>query len=203
MRPRGERADHTGEASIEVLARAARRGSDTAFEALVSRTQKALQNYLRLHTGNFADAEEIAQEAYLRAWRSIERYDPDRRFLPWLFTLAWRLWVGRLRRDRPEVDGEGVLASIPAVAGSGALDCDVWDVVRSILPPESVTALWLRYAEDLTAREIGAVLGKTEGAVRVLLHRARERVAPHLDAPSTPLPRPEPARPFTRIGSSR
>lgn len=169
------------------LAEAARRGSRSAFETLVEQTQPSLCAFLRARGASPDDAEEIAQEAYLRAWRRIRRYDSRWRFSTWLFTIAWRLLVSRRRRPRlPLVEDEGHLPSgdpgPERRAHERELERNVWRLARRVLTEDQGAALWLRYAEDFSAREIGAVLGKRESAVRVLLHRARERLAAHLRA---------------------
>ena len=62
-------------------------------------------------------------------------------------------------------------------------DVSVWDVATRLLAAEPRSALWLCYAEGRSMREIGSILGKREGAVRVMLHRAREKLAAHLAPP--------------------
>ena len=62
----------------------------------------------------------------------------------------------------------------PGDSGSG--EGQLWTLALRDLGPEASSALWLRYVEDLSPKEIGAVLGKTGGSVRVMLHRARQRL---------------------------
>ena len=166
---------------------------------MVEATQARLVALLSVQLGNRADAEDVAQEAYLRAWSRIGNYDPELSFRTWLFTIARRLGIGRLRKQqrrpacgRIEEGTEDGLSSAAPCPGS-AFDqrdrrLDLWSKVRAALGSEIATALWLRYAEDLSSREIGRVLGKREGAVRTLLQRARERLALQLagERPSDP-----------------
>lgn len=189
-----------GEGTVEELAVAAQRGSPTAFEQLVERTSEPLVGFLRLRARNQEDAEELAQEAFLRAWRNIDRYDPRWRFRTWLFTIAQRLAVSRFRKVGVPLVGE-----LPELADSQRnperLACareereNLWAVARRVLGGEQRAALWLRYGEDLPAKEVARVLGRREVTVRVMLHRARERLAPHLDPIVARAPAPEASRP--------
>jgi DNA-directed RNA polymerase specialized sigma24 family protein len=59
------------------------------------------------------------------------------------------------------------------LATQAELRANIWDTARKLLAPEAFTALWLRYAESMSAEDIGQVLGRSTNAVRILLHRAR------------------------------
>lgn len=175
--------DKNAARTLEGLAAATRAGDEAAFLVLVGRTQGRLVAFLRVLLGCEADAEEVAQEAYLRAWRRRRRYAPGRPYLPWLFTIARRLAIGRLRARGARGPTVGLEAGVDrAISEAPAVEREeeragVWARVRRLVDPLSAQALWLRYAEDLGAAEIGRILGKREGAVRTLLQRARERLA--------------------------
>ncbi len=169
----------------EELARDAATGSSRAFETLVTRYEARLFRYAR-HWGLSADeAEDATQEAFLSAWRSLGRYDPRRPFGAWLFTILSRRasGVSRARQSRLRLIGRA------RDLGGGAKtdmardrdDGRIWSVALADLGPEASGALWLRYVEDLSPKEIGRVLGKSGGAVRVMLHRARQRLVESLD----------------------
>ena len=175
--------------SAEQLAVLARGGSTQAFTRLVERFQEPLCSFLRATTSSPSDAEELAQEAFLRAWRYIGRYDESWRFSTWLFTLAKRLSISRMRKRRHPTVGEEVLAEAagphdPArLASAREQRENVWRLASLVLSDEQRAALWMRYAEDLPARDIARVLRKREATVRVILFRARERLARHLEDP--------------------
>lgn len=172
--------------SIETSARAALAGSRAAFGVLVDRFEEPLFRYLRVRTGNRADAEELVQETFLRAWDRLQSYDPRLPFRSWLFTIAVRAAISRSRRPR-EFEGAD-----EALEGAEALDArtravddrdeerNLWRIAERVLGPEQRGALWLRYAEDLTPEEVARVLGKRVVTTRVLLHRARKRLVDHL-----------------------
>jgi RNA polymerase sigma-70 factor (ECF subfamily) len=175
-----------------MLARLARDGSSAAFGMLVKRYHVRVFAFLMTLTKHRQDAEDLTQETFLRAWDKFHRYDPSLPLLPWLFTLARRLSIAALRRKKPLPEGiYEIHSSEPAPAA-----LRLWELARRELPPESYSALWLHYREELPLKEVATILGKREGAVKVILHRARKalaeraRVAPALAHPP-PLPEPQ------------
>jgi RNA polymerase sigma-70 factor (ECF subfamily) len=183
---------------VEDLVRRARTGSSTAFEALVARYESPLFNFLLRRTASAEDAEEIAQDAFVRAWTKLESYDPRWSFSTWLFTLARRLAATRERSRPPRVDGNEALDHVSVHADPGGAlsateeSASLWSIADRILDRDQRSALWLRYAEDVSVGEIAEVLGRTSVSVRVMLFRARVRMAKVL----------EPARNETRATSS-
>lgn len=178
-------------ASAEALALEAQGGSVQAFEALVERYEAPLYRFLWMRTHDAAAAEDLTQEAFLRAWQKLAHYDSRWRFSTWLYTLAERLCISARRahgRGPPLTSSEAVLASLPAgqdpahAAAERDEGCALWETATRILRPEERSALWLRYAEDLSMEEIGAVLGRPAVTVRVLLFRARGRLADALES---------------------
>jgi len=177
----------TTEPSLEGLAREARRGSKAAFGRLAERLQEPLYNFLFLRTRNAADAEELAQEAFLRAWLRIATYDERWRFSTWLFAVARNLAVSHHRsagaRPAPAASledlGTGDVDPARDLARS-ELRRGLWDLAARVLSEEQRDALWLRYAEDLPPLEIARILGRRPSTIRVLLFRARGRLAEHL-----------------------
>lgn len=179
----------------ESLAVSAARGSMPAFVELVDRFESRLFNFLLRRVRCAADAEDLTQDTFVRAWQQIHRYRPGCRFSTWLFTIASRLaidlhrsrkwrsteWHGRPARVANEVPGNSDLSDD---WGSSTAD-NIWKLAATVLTDEQHTALWLRYAEDLSNVEIASVLGRTPIGVRVMLHRARTILAGHLNARST------------------
>lgn len=180
-----ERSGKGGEeAEIGRWVAEARAGSRSAFAQLVDRFQAPLHAFLLQRARSPEDAEELCQEAFLRAWRRLELYDSRWRFSTWLFTLARNVAVSRARRPRREQTGEEqVEGSTPASSDPAAIAMrseesrNVWLLARRVLSADQHRALWLRYAEDWEPAAIAAVLGKSTATVRVLLFRARARLA--------------------------
>lgn len=164
-------------------------GRREAFGHLVRRHESGLQRYLLALTGSREEAEELAQETLLRAWSRIERYDARWRFSTWLYTLARREAVGRRRRrvlpgERVELDQLGSTHDPRGALARREERDGLWRLAERVLGLEQRDALWLFYAESLSAEEIGRIQGRRPGAVRVALHRARATLAAHLDRSS-------------------
>ena len=171
------------------LARAACGGARAAFTALVSRHQRRLYRFLRMRTDNADDAEELLQDVLLRSWTKLHQFDVNRPFSSWLYTVAARMAVSRARAPRLPAATEGEVAGLcgggdPAASAERSEERhNLWDVAGRVLVPEARAALWLFYAEGMSAGEIGAVLDKRADAIRAMLRRARERMAAHLSRP--------------------
>jgi len=170
----------------QALVDRARAGSLDAFSELVRLYQGRLFNFLRQRTGSDSDADDLAQEAFLRAWRHLDRYDPTWRFSTWLFTIASRLVVSHQRsisRRRETSLSTGLFEDVaerpePGASGDGrSRRINIWALAAEHLGEIERTALWLRYAENMPAPEIARALDKSAVNVRVILHRARRRLA--------------------------
>jgi RNA polymerase sigma-70 factor (ECF subfamily) len=178
-------------ADEELAARAAA-GSRPAFEELVSRYSLRLFHFLRARSGSDEDVEDLVQETFLKAYRNIGRYDPQRRFSTWLYTVAIRLSISRQRsrRERPLP----LHPDIPEHAAPGPQESlarkeeareagNIWLIARTMKPNE-YQVLWLRYAEEMAVKEIARTMKRSLVGVRVLLHRSRTKLGKKLREPS-------------------
>jgi len=172
------------------LVNRAKAGSLNAFSELVARYEGRLLNFLRQRTRSVEDAEDVTQESFLRAWRQLDRYDSRWQFSTWLFTIGSRLAVNHAQRRAGGCEGRGAGGEgfsvredgDPARAASDAEQRrNLWSLAERTLGESERVALWLRYAEELPAGDIGRVLGKSAVGVRVLIHRAKRKLARALD----------------------
>jgi RNA polymerase sigma-70 factor (ECF subfamily) len=171
-------------ATDEQLARDARAGCVASFEELARRVQVPLVRFLTRRFPSRRDAEDVTQEALLKAYQGLGSYRDGRSFKAWVFTIAYRTSVSR-GRGEPEVAGE-----LPASVAGGEDPADVvtrreggervWRVAREVLGEESVMALWLYYVEEMPAGEVARVMGRSWVSVKTMLHRARKRLGPYL-----------------------
>jgi len=164
------------EVSAEELAVRARDGSRVSFDELVVRYRPRLVAFLARRLADAADAEDVAQETFVRAYDHLDRYDPARPFLTWLFAIGKNVAanhaIARTRRDaREQAGGPAAVAVDDASAAS-----DLWQRAAAIFSPGTYQVLWLRYAQGLTVREIATELGRSSVAVKVMLFRARRRL---------------------------
>jgi RNA polymerase sigma-70 factor (ECF subfamily) len=135
-------------------------------------------------TRRHADAEDLVQDAFLRAQRSFDSFTPGTNAKAWLFTILRRLHIDRHRRARlrpaylPEEELEGVAAARgaaegPPVEGHGISPADVVAALRDV-PDAFRLAVRLRDVDGLSYAEIGRVLGVPPGTVMSRIHRGRE-----------------------------
>jgi RNA polymerase sigma-70 factor (ECF subfamily) len=167
------------------LAERAAKGDRAAFEALVTRHRQAVYRLCWSATGNAADADDAAQETFVRLFRSLSSYDPSRPFGPWLRKIAWNTGLS-LRREAaagaPRVpSGEAPEAPDPSPdpeeAAERKQETERVAGAMAGLPPELRAVLVLRAVEGLSYAEIAEVLGVPAGTVMSRLSRARERLA--------------------------
>ncbi|HOW85663.1 MAG TPA: sigma-70 family RNA polymerase sigma factor [Candidatus Aminicenantes bacterium] len=187
----------------EELAREARAGSRRPFEELASRYRRRLFVYLRSRVGSDEDAEDLVQETFLKLYRNIAAYDPDCRFSTWLYTSAGRLAIDAYRRGavaRKHLAAKplGDAPDPEARAGNWDGASGAWDAART-LGGDRFRVLWLRYGEDMSVEEIAAVMGRSRVAVRVLLHRARTKLAERLGPEAGQAARPRPGTARTAV----
>ena len=163
--------------SDEELMLAVARGDLSAFGQLVNRNQTSAWNAAYRFLGNTADAEDIAQEAFLRIFDSADRYQPTASFRTYLYRIITRLCFDLSRRKRrrrhqqlPDIPEERQSAEGKSIADERAV------AVRQALdslPSAQKMAVVLRYYQDLSYREIAAAVRTTDKGVERLLARAR------------------------------
>lgn len=166
----------------------ARTGDSRAFGRLVEAYQAPIYNLCCRILGNPGEAEEAAQEAFLRAYTKVHSFDPDRSFKSWLFTIAHHYCVDRLRRrrltwlsldDEPTVEGLAWRAVTPSPEET-ALRRERNDQLQAALdrlPPPYRSAVVMHYWYDLSYEEIAQITGATVSAIKSRLHRARAALA--------------------------
>jgi RNA polymerase sigma-70 factor (ECF subfamily) len=147
------------------------------------RFQAPVLHFLR-HRGSFADAEDILQECFLRAYTNLDRYRSRWRFSTWLFTIARRVSINHHRSARPVADDEAMQAVESSQPGplEAVVEQDsrefLWGMAARVLSEEERTAMWLHYAEEMPVREIAAVLGRSWVSVKTMMFRARKKLLP-------------------------
>jgi RNA polymerase sigma-70 factor (ECF subfamily) len=180
----------------EELARRALAGSAPCYEEIVRRYQVPLMRFLVKRFPSRRDAEDILQDAFLKAWQSLHLFDPQYSFRTWLYTIAYRLAVSRGRRlavEEPLATFD-LRSDEPAPEFAAAADDDrrsLWARAREVLSDEQFTALWLHYVDDVPAGDIARILNRSWVSVKTLMHRARKKLMPYLvDDPSQAEPAP-------------
>lgn len=159
-------------------------GDRAAFAEIVGRHGTSVFSFLIRRVETVQDAEDMFQATCLRAWMRMEEFDPRRgSLLAWLLVIAGSqardaARVSRRWRRAASTRGSGAVAEPPPAAAAST--AWIWGLVERTLTREQASAVWLRYAEDLTPSQIARVLGRTPVGVRVMLMRALARVRAEL-----------------------
>ena len=163
------------------LATRAREGDQAAWDALVREYQQGAFRLAYLFLGDAAEAEDVAQEAFVRAYRALDRFDAARPFRPWLLSI-----VANLARNRRRSLGRYFAAwrRMAQMATDRAPAADrpeqwraeaLWQAVRR-LSEQDQEVIYLRYYLELPEAEAAGALGIPPGTVKSRLHRALARL---------------------------
>jgi RNA polymerase sigma-70 factor, ECF subfamily len=170
----------------EELARRARCGCRQSFDELVRRFQVRLLRFLQRRVRSDADAEDLLQETFVRAYLRLNQYDPTRAFGTWLFTIAHRLAVSHHRRSlaaarADAAAGERLRNRVSVAPGWEMADQEsrqhFWEKAARVLSEEQLCATWLFYVEEMPAPQIAEVLGRSWVSVKTILFRARRKLS--------------------------
>lgn len=172
-------------AEDEFIARA-RDGDDEAFQEVVNAFQGPIFNLCYRMLGNVQEAEDAAQETFIKAYRNLKRYEPDRKFLNWILSIASNHCIDLLRRRRLTLISldEWLPRFEDPAPNPGPeetlTDLEMQEDVREILDQLGSTdraAIILRYWYEYSYEEIADSLSLTVPAVKSRLHRARRALA--------------------------
>ncbi|HEX2536047.1 MAG TPA: sigma-70 family RNA polymerase sigma factor [Chitinophagaceae bacterium] len=176
---------HTGQTDNELIQQVLQ-GHTAAFAVLVERYQAFVFTLVLRYVKSREDAEEVAQDAFVKAFRSLSDFRGASKFSTWLFTVATTTSLTFLRKKKLEVqslDNEKVFAAADTI-DSGARANEIETKSRhqmvqqaiGMLGPDDSRILLLFYKGEQTLEEIAQILGKEPNAVKVQLHRARGRL---------------------------
>jgi RNA polymerase sigma-70 factor, ECF subfamily len=165
-----------GQVEDSILVRAAQNGDVDAFEELVRRHQTSIYRVALRMLGSRADAQDVAQETFVRAWRALPRFRHDSAISTWLYRIVTRRALDKIASRR----STGTLDEVEVEAGpdpaQAAEDQERLRAVRraiATLPPDQRAALVLREFEGLSYQEVAQVLGASVPAIKTRIHRAR------------------------------
>jgi RNA polymerase sigma-70 factor (ECF subfamily) len=172
-------------------------GDQYAFAELVERYQQAVYNLAYRMLGNAGEAEDAAQEAFLRAYQHMKRYDASRPFKTWLLSIASNHCIDRLRKRRmtwlsldeplphhPALNSDAPQPETAALLGER--DAALHELLAE-LEPEYRMAVVLRYWYDMSYTEIAEMMDTSESAIKSRLFRARRLLADRLQTGVVPV----------------
>ena len=171
--------------SEATLLATARQGDPQAFSALVELYQTPVYNLCYRMLNNAGDAEDAAQETFLRAYKSMKKYDDSRSFPTWLMSIAAHYCIDQLRKRRMTIVSTEDLPYFEIVEGKPGPESIMTqrqeqENVRKLLHtinPVDRAAVVMYYWNELSYQEISQALDLTESAVKSRLHRARRSLA--------------------------
>jgi len=167
----------------ELILAAARQGDREAFTELVRRHQSMVRGVLRRLTGGDAAlADDLAQEAFLLAWRRLATFRFEARFSTWLYRIAFNAWQSERRKTREVLLGEDEAMPEADAGVPGPGHEDRMDLERAIatLSDGERAALAACYAADLSHEEAARALGLPVGTVKTHILRAKAKLRARL-----------------------
>ncbi len=173
---------------------------EVRFNQLLEETYKKVYNMAYRLAGTRADAEDLTQEAYYRAYRSFKDYEGDRPFENWIFRIVTRLFLDLLRSRRRRVKAVSYDAPLQREGGDDNLYFDMADdapnaeqtmmnsslseemqAALDSLSPEQRTLVILADVENVPYKDIADMLGKPVGTIRSRLHRTHKLIRHRLE----------------------
>lgn len=166
-----------------------KKGDQSAFEDIVTAYQNKIYHHCYRMLNNRHEAEDIAQETFIRAYVNIHSFDDQRKFSTWLYRIATNLTIDRIRKRKPdyfldaEIKGTEGLDMYSQLAIDDRLPeeevegLELQDHIHkeiSDLPPKYRSIIILRYLEDFSLKEISDILDIPLGTVKTRIHRGRE-----------------------------
>jgi len=172
------------------------KGDQNAYADIVNLYQHKLYQICYRMLGNKQEAEDIAQEAFVRAYINLHSYDQKRKFSTWIYRIATNLCIDRIRKKKPdyyldaEVAGTDGLDMYSQIAADEKLPEDVvaqmelqeriqYEISR--LPDKYRSVIVLKYIEELSLQEISEILDMPLGTVKTRIHRGREALRKQLN----------------------
>jgi len=166
----------------------ARRGDKAAFGRLIEAYQTPVFNLAYRMLGNADEAEQAAQEAFIRAWTRLDSYNPKHKFSTWLLSITSNYCIDQIRKRRAQLLSiDGPLPPHPALRSDGTSGPEAQVVVGErqelvqtlleTLPGDYRQAVILRYWYDMSYDEIAEIMNTTVSAIKSRLFRARRQLA--------------------------
>ena len=168
------------------------RRDPATFEALYRRYLAQVYSYAYYELGDHHEAEDVTERTFLAALANLDRFEERARpadgegastFRVWLFRIARNVVANHRRTGRRHptapIEAAGMIADPLDLEGGAAVRAEATAAWRAVgrLPADRRRALVLRFVDEMSTAEIAGVLGRSEGAVRVLIHRALRTVA--------------------------
>ncbi|WP_085993610.1 RNA polymerase sigma factor SigW [Oceanobacillus senegalensis] len=172
-----------------------KRGDQAAYSEIVELFQDRIFHHCYRMLMNRHEAEDIAQEAFIRAYVNINSFDVNRKFSTWLYRIATNLCIDRIRKRKPdyyldaEIKGTDGLNMYSQLSSKEPLPNEKVESIElqhyihheiSNLPPKYRSIIILRYLEEFSLQEISDIMDIPLGTVKTRIHRGREALRKRL-----------------------
>jgi RNA polymerase sigma-70 factor (ECF subfamily) len=153
-------------------------GNTRAFEAIVHTHHRRVFNFLAQMTRHHHDAEDLTQQTFVKAFRNLARFDCGQPLINWLLTIARNTALNHFRDvkkwEEMPFDPAGHEPTPARHAEHKEQIENLWARARALLSPREFEVLWLRFAEEMSTREVAQIVSLTETHVKVIVFRARQ-----------------------------
>ena len=176
---------HTETADIDVISQVLK-GDHNAYATLVNRYNNFVFTIVLRYIKGREDAEEVAQDVFIKAYKSLSSFKGDSKFSTWLYTVTTTTCITFLRKKKLEVqslDNEKVFEAAGEIAGDLSANqieqkskVNMVNEAIKMLSPDDAQVIMLFYKGEQTLEEIAKILNKEPNTVKVQLHRARTRL---------------------------
>ncbi|WP_186578127.1 RNA polymerase sigma factor SigW [Aquibacillus kalidii] len=183
------------EAKIKEMIKSVKKGDQSAYEDIVSFYQSKVYAICYRMIGNSHEAEDLAQEAFIRAYVNIHSFDEKKKFSTWLYRIATNLTIDRIRKKKPDfyldaevrgTDGLDMYSQLPAEQALPEEEVESLEIQTVIqqeimnLPAKYRSVIALRFVDELPLAEISEILDIPVGTVKTRIHRGREALRKRL-----------------------
>ncbi|MCT2536101.1 RNA polymerase sigma factor SigW [Aquibacillus koreensis] len=183
------------DAKIKEIVKQVKKGDQSAFEDIVNFYQNKVYQICFRMVGNAHEAEDLAQEAFIRAYVNIHTFDDKRKFSTWLYRIATNLSIDRIRKKKPDyfldaevkgTDGLDMYSQLPAEQALPEEEVESLELQSYIqqeimqLPTKYRSVIALRFVDELSLIEISEILNIPVGTVKTRIHRGREALRKRL-----------------------
>lgn len=165
----------------ELVARAVAVGDQAAYSELVRRHQSKLRAWLRQLTRNAAHADDLAQEAFIKAWQKLHTFTGQGKFAAWLMKIAYTEFLMAYRSNRRDqrlataVEAEITGPPVHDPSGAESVATDLQRMLQ-VLSEEERVVMVLCYAQGLSHGEASEITGLPVGTIKSHIHRGKEKI---------------------------
>jgi len=171
---------------LNQLAKNAQNGNTDAFGQIFDEISDDIYRFLAFRVRNPEDAKDLTSQVFLEAWQSLPRFNPEKSFLTWIFSIARYRLIDYYRAFRPTASLDAVinLAGDTDIETETERNLNTSQVLQVLdkLPELYQTVLKLKFVQELEYNEIADITGKTENNLRVIVKRGLDKLRKNLES---------------------